>query len=391
MPPALTLITPTPGVDPNASRGVDIGALEGIENPDLTIGFIPITCASPIINAEPLGFYRKHGLNVTLRKYGGWADIRDAYIAGEVDACHLLSPMPLALTNGYGSAKAPTRLSVIGNINGQAVTLAKKYADRVKGPADLRGMVLGVPFDFSMHNFLLRHYISTGGLDPDVDVDVRVMRPPDMVANLVSGNIDGFLGPDPFNQRAVFAGAGYIHVLTRDLWDGHPCCGFGVHEEFATTKPVTYRALLRAISDAALWSDKAANRVDAATSMAGEQYLNQPAAVLTAVLTGNFDDGRGKTLSVPDRIAFDPYPWQSFGVWMLTQMQRWGLAPVDVFTSPDAYLAAAATVFDTKAAARELADLGFTPPAEVTKKETIMGTAFDPMNPAPWVQKVVAP
>ncbi len=87
-----------------------------------------------------------------------------------------------------------------------------------------------MPFDYSMHNFLLRYYVAEHGLDPDTDIQIRVTPPPEMVANLRAGNIDGFLGPDPFNQRAVYDEVGFIHMLSKDLWDGHPCCAFGVSD-----------------------------------------------------------------------------------------------------------------------------------------------------------------
>ncbi len=45
------------------------------EKKDLKVGFIPITCATPIIMAAPLGFYAKHGLNVEVVKTAGWAVI----------------------------------------------------------------------------------------------------------------------------------------------------------------------------------------------------------------------------------------------------------------------------------------------------------------------------
>ena len=370
--------------------GSPVEPLAGIEKPQLTVGYIPITCASPIVLADPLNFYAKHGLQVTLRKYGGWADIRDAYIAGEVDASHLLSPMPLAISEGYGSARVPTRLAAMGNVNGQAITLATEHAGRVAGPADLRGMTLGVPFDFSMHNFLLRHYLTTGGLDPDRDVQIQVVRPPDMVAQLVSGNIDGYLGPDPFNQRAVFQGAGFIHVLTRDLWAGHPCCGFAVQESFAAANPVTYRALLRAVSDSAQWANAAANRVQAAGAMAPQAYLNQPPEVVQAVLTGEFDDGSGTQRQVADRIGFEPFPWQNFAVWMLAQMQRWELAPAGTYATASDLAAAAARVFDTATAREAMAAVGSTPPADDARVEQVMGTAFDPADPMRWTERFVA-
>lgn len=378
----------TPGGPAAAITATDQGAtvepMTGIEKPKLRIGFIPITCASPIINAVPLGFYAKHGLEVELVKYPGWADIRDAYIAGQIDASHLLSPIPLAVNEGFGSTKVASRLAVMGNVNGQAITISNDK--RVTGPEDLKGLRLAVPFQYSMHNFLLRHYLTTGGLDPDKDVTISVMRPPDMVANLISKNIDGYLGPDPFNQRAVAEGAGYLHALTRDFWDGHPCCGFAVQDSFATQNPVTYRALLRAITDAAAWSDETGNRTEAATSMAPEQYLNQKPELLTAILTGSYEDGLGAKKAVPDRIAFEPYPWQSFGVWMLTQMQRWDLAPKDAYATPADYLAAAARVFDTTAAAQAMKDLGQTVPTGVVKPEMILGTAFDAAQPAAWTK-----
>jgi nitrate/nitrite transport system substrate-binding protein len=365
--------------------GVDVVA--GIEKPALKIGFIPITCATPMIMAGPQGFYRKHGLDVSLVKFAGWAEIRDAFIAGEIDASHLLSPMPLAISSGLGSAAVPTRLAVIGNINGQAITLAKKHQASVQGPADLRGMTLAVPFQYSMHNFLLRNYLASGNVDPDRDADIRVMRPPDMVANLISGNVDGYLGPDPFNQRAVFQDAGFIHVLTKDMWNGHPCCGFGVQQSFVDAYPNTYTALLRAITDAALWAHEPTHRPEIAAAIAPAEYLNQPVQVVEAVLTGRFADGKGGSQSVPDRIDFDPYPWQSFGVWMLTQMVRWGLAPHERFARPEDYASAARAVFDTESSRAALAALGAAAPGAVSKSERILGTSFDPSDPLPWTQR----
>ncbi|HLI25831.1 MAG TPA: CmpA/NrtA family ABC transporter substrate-binding protein [Chloroflexota bacterium] len=348
----------------------------GIEKPQLTIGFIPITCATPIIMAHPLGFYRKYGLDVTVRKYGGWADIRDAFIAGEIDASHLLSPMPISLSLGLGSAKVPTRLAAIENINGQAITLAAKYKDRVQAPADFKGMVLAVPFDYSVHNLLLRAYLAEGGLDPDRDVQIRVMRPPDMVANLAAGNIDGYLAPDPFNQRAVYEGVGYIHLLSKELWDSHPCCAFAVRAEFIERYPNTYRALLHAIVDATHYSSQLAHREEVAVAIAARDYLNQPEEVVKAVLTGKYQDGRGRTLDDPRRIDFDPYPWKSFAVWMQVQFARWGyLRPEhlggltyqqvadQVFLTPDVRVAQAA--------------LGLPQPEGEYKVETILGKPFD--------------
>ena len=123
-------------------------------------------------------------------------------------------------------------MPAIENINGQAITLAIKHKDK-RNPKDWKGFRFAVPFDYSMHNYLLRYYVAEHGLDPDKDIQIRSVPPPEMVANLRADNIDGYLGPDPFNQRAVFDGIGFIHLLTKELWDGHPCCAFTVSKEFA--------------------------------------------------------------------------------------------------------------------------------------------------------------
>ncbi|MBI3325146.1 MAG: ABC transporter substrate-binding protein [Nitrospinae bacterium] len=230
-----------------------------IEKKDLKVGFIPITCATPIIMAEPMGFYKKHGLNVQVVKASGWAMIRDLAINKETDATHMLMPMPLATHLGLGSAKIPWLLPAVENINGQAITLALKHKG-VKEPKDFKGFKMAVPFDYSMHNLLLRYYMANSGVDPDKDIQIRVIPPPEMVANLRAGNLDGYLGPDPFNQRAVYEGIGFIFKLSKELWPNHADCAFACSQEFATTYPNTFHALLRALVDATHFSAKPENR-----------------------------------------------------------------------------------------------------------------------------------
>ena len=143
--------------------------------------------------AKPMGFYEKHGLNVEVIKTAGWAVIRDKTINKEYDAAHMLSPMPIAITLGVGSNPIPYTAPAIENINGQAITLAIKHKDK-RDPKSWKGMKFAVPFDYSMHNYLLRYYLAEHGIDPDQDIQIRAVPPPEMVANLRADNIDGFLG-----------------------------------------------------------------------------------------------------------------------------------------------------------------------------------------------------
>jgi nitrate/nitrite transport system substrate-binding protein len=350
-----------------------------LEKKDLKIGFIPITCATPLIMAGPLKFYEQQGLNVTLNKTAGWALIRDKMLNKEHDASHFLSPMPLAISMGLGSVAQPMNVATIQNINGQAITLANKHKDK-RDPKQWKGMIFAVPFDYSMHNFLLRYYVAEHGLDPDKDIQIRVTPPPEMVANLRAGNIDGFLGPDPFNQRAVYDEIGFIHILSKELWDGHPCCAFGVAGDFIKQNPNTFAALYRAVLNAAAMAREPKNRSLIANVIAPANYLNQPVPVLEQVLTGKFADGLGGIKTVPDRIDFDPFPWQSMAVWILTQMKRWGYVKGDVN-----YKQIAEQVFLATDARKRMADLGQKAPANAYAKFKVMGKEFDPAKPDAYV------
>lgn len=346
-----------------------------LEKRDLKIGFIAITCATPLIMADPLGFYRRNGLNVQLMKTAGWALIRDKMLNKEHDASHFLSPMPLAISMGLGSTQVPMSVSTIQNVNGQAITLANKHKDK-RDPKMWKGMRFAVPFEYSIHNFLLRYYVAEAGLNPDTDIQIRVTPPPEMVANLRAGNIDGFLGPDPFNQRAVFDEVGFIHLLTRELWDGHPCCAFGVSEEFIKQNPNTYAALYRSVLQAAAMARQAKDRELIAKVISPTAYLNQPETVVQQVLTGKFADGLGNVRTVPERVDFDPVPWTSMAIWMLTQMKRWGYIKGDVN-----YRQIAEKVFTLTEARKYMRELGQTAPDSGMRKFKIMGREFDPAKP----------
>jgi nitrate/nitrite transport system substrate-binding protein len=341
---------------------------------------VPITCATPIIMAQPLGFYEKYGLNAKVIKTAGWAVARDKSLNGEYDASHMLTPMPLAMSLGAGSTAEPDIMPAVENINGQAIVLRNDHIDK-RDPKRWKGFKFGVPFEYSMHNFLLRYYVAEHGRDPDKDIQIRVVPPPEMVANLRAGNLDGYLSPDPFNQRAVWEKIGFIHLLTKDIWEGHPCCAFACSEKFATELPNTYGALLKSIIDATQYASNSANRKEISAAIAPANYLKQPIPVIEQVLTGRFADGLGNILDVPDRIDFDPFPWHSMGVWILTQMKRWGYIEGDID-----YRAVAKKVYLAGDCAKIMKDLGYDVPTVSYKSHTIMGKTFDPAQPEAYVK-----
>ena len=345
------------------------------EKTSLKIGFIPITCATPIIMAKPMGFYAKQGLDVEVVKTAGWAVVRDKTLNGEYDAAHMLAPMPIALSLGLGSNAVPFVVPLIENINGQSICLALKHKDN-RDPAKWQGFKFGIPFEYSNHNYLLRYYLAEHGIDPDHDVQLRVLPPPEMVANLRAGNIDGFLAPGNIVQRAVYDNVGFIHLLSKEIWDGHPCCSFSVSQQVVSEMPNTTAALLRSIVDATAFASKGEHRKEIAAAIAPANYLNQPLTVVEQVLTGVYADGLGHVKSDPDRVSFDPFPYESFAVWTLTQMKRWGQIKGDVD-----YAGVARQVYRATDAQKLMAQEGLTPPKATTKTFVVMGKTFDPAKP----------
>jgi nitrate/nitrite transport system substrate-binding protein len=284
------------------------------------------------------------------------------------------------LSMGLEAQKVATSVVTIQNINGQAITLHLKHRNK-RDPKQWKGFKFAVPYVYSMHNFLLRYYLAEFGLNPDADVEIKAVPPPEMVAKLRDGEIDGFLGPDPFNQRAVYDEVGFIHILSKDIWDGHPCCAFGMRDDFIAQNPSTFAALFRAVIGVSLIASVSTDREKMAKLISPPAYLNQPEAVVRQVLTGVFPDGLGNTRTVPARAMFDPVPWQSMAVWMLTQMKRWGYVKGDVN-----YAQIAEKVFMLTDAKQQMKLIGWGPPDGNYRRARIMGKIFDPTTPEDYLK-----
>jgi nitrate/nitrite transport system substrate-binding protein len=169
-------------------------------------------------------------------------------------------------------------------------------------------------------------------------------------------------------------------LLTKEIWDGHPCCAFAASASFARSMPNTFGALFKAVVDATHYSSKAEHRPEIAKAIAPKNYLNQPETVLQQVLTGTYADGLGAVKKVPDRIDFAPFPWHSMAVWILTQMKRWGYVKGEVD-----YKQLAEQVYIASECGKYMKELGYTPPSTTYAKYTIMGKQFDPEKPEEYI------
>lgn len=346
-----------------------------LEKTKLNVGFLAITCAAPLIYGEQLGSYAKEGLEVSLQKIAGIALIRDKMVNGELDVSQQVMPVPLTMTAGLGGNQQSVKVLTILNQNGNSLVLAMKHRDN-RDPKNWKGMTFAVPFDQSHQALQLRNYLAAHGLDPDTDVKYRVVPPTEYVSNLRVGSIDGFFGGEPGGQRAVFEGAGFIHLISREIWDGHPCCAVAAAESWITQNPNTFMAFYRAIVAASLHVSDERNRAGMAKVLAQPQYLNAPETVIDQVITGRYADGLGAIKEDSRRVDYQPFPQYAAAVWLMTQLRRWKMLKDDID-----YKALAEKVMLATDAARILKENDVKPPPIGFGKERILGQEFDSAKP----------
>ena len=301
----------------------------------LTLGFIALNDAAPMICADALGYFADEGLEVELRREVSWATIRDKVNVGALDGAHMLAPMALATSLGAGGVEATPLIAPLAlNLDGPAVTLSSRLARVAGADSGAEGLArlvarrraegaspitLAVVFPFSTHNYLLRDWLARAAIDPDNDVRLTVAPPARMTGLLVDGVVEGFCVTEPWGSAAVAAGAGVIALRSAQLWPRTPDKVFAVTEASATAEPSRLQALLRAMIRAAAWCDAVENRESLAEILSRPHYVGADPTVIAGSLA-DITYHRGD--------AGGPAPVHAG--WLVAQMMRWGHVPADV-------------------------------------------------------------
>lgn len=361
------------------------------EHPDVSFGFIALTDCSPIVIAHEKGFFQKHGIKATIKKGASWAAIRDMLSSGDIQSTHMLIGMPFASTMGLGGAPVkPMIIPWMMNRNGQAISLASQFKGQVGAdPKALKPFVekakaAGEPLTFAMtfppgtHAMWMRYYLAAGGIHPDKDVNLVTIPPPQMVANMKIGKMDGFCVGEPWNARAINDKIGFTSVTTQDMWVDHPEKVLAFTEEFATKNPKTVKAVLKAIHEASVWLDDMANRDEACAIVSKPNYINCPKEIILGRMLGQLDYGDGRKVEDPHPMHFSKnncnYPQPKFGLWWLTQFRRWGM----VTGAPD-YQAVVKRVMRPDIYEEAMAELGVAGRGLDNSPSTLFdGVTFDP-------------
>ena len=326
---------------------------DGLEKSRLTLGFIPLTDCAPLAIAAEKGFFKRHGLDVTLAREASWANIRDKVALNALDGAQMLAPMPIAATLGSCVVKQPTITAFSLGLNGNAITVSSSLYERMRqadpeamatSPVTARALkkviaenkqagqsplTFAMVFPVSNHNYQLRYWMASAGIDPDRDVRLIVIPPPYMAANLESGKIDGFCVGEPWNTRAVRMGTGRILISGYEIWNNSPEKVLGVKLSWAEKYPNTHRALIMALLEACAWIEQPENRQELIQLLASDLYINTPVEDIAPSLTGTMNYSQGdQPVQLDDFSIFHRYaanfPWRSHAEWIITQMYRWG-------------------------------------------------------------------
>jgi nitrate/nitrite transport system substrate-binding protein len=364
------------------------------EQSKMRIGIIALTDCSSIVMAHELGLFKKYGIESTISKEASWAVIRDRLTLGENQATHLLLGTAYAMTMGLqGSPVKPTVIPCYLNRNGQAITLTKALLDRgAKTPSQIKPLAAeakakGSPMTFAMtyppgtHAMWMRYWLASGGINPDRDVSLITIPPPQMVANMKVGKMDGFCVGEPWNARAVVDGIGFTVITTQQMWKDHPEKVLAFTEEFAAKNPKTVKAVIRAVVEASQWSDKLENRTRLAEVVSLPQYINCPKEIILGRLLGEYDYGDGRKEKDKLYMTFfdrqTNFPLKSHGVWWLTQFRRWGM-----LKEPPDYKGLVDRVHRADIFREVAKEMGLETPRDDMKKEAFFdGVTFDPAEP----------
>ena len=381
------------GITPALRSVVYAQGSDAPEKKEVKIGFIPLTDCASIVMASVLGIDQKYGVKIIPTKEASWAGVRDKLVNGELDFAHVLYGLVYGVHMGTSGPKKDMAVLMNLNHNGQALTLSKKLAD--KGAVDVtslaklmqtekREYTFAQTFPTGTHAMWLYYWLASAGIDPFKDAKVITVPPPQMVANMRVGNMDGFCVGEPWNHRAIIDGIGITAATTQDVWKDHPEKVLGTTAEFTRKYPNTARAVTAAILEASKWIDAGLqNKNKMAETIADKSYVNTSVDAINQRILGRYQNGLGKTWDDPNHMKFFNdgavnFPYLSDGMWFLTQHKRWGL----IKSHPD-YLGIAKQVnrIDIYKQAAAAAKVSL-PKSEMRSHKLIDGVTWDGKDPA---------
>jgi nitrate/nitrite transport system substrate-binding protein len=378
-------------VSPAVRQGAWAQGSDTPEKKEVKVGFIPLTDCASVVMASVLKLDEKYGIKIIPTKEASWASVRDKLVNGELDAAHVLYGLIYGVQLGIGGPKKDMALLMTLNQNGQGITLSNQLKDKgVTNGEQLAALMkkekreytFAHTFPTGTHAMWIYYWLATYGINPMTEAKVITVPPPQMVANMRVGNMDGYCVGEPWNARAVFDKIGFSAATSQDIWTGHPEKVLGTSDEWVKKYPNTARALVAAILEASRFIDQEVDKKKTATILADKAYVNTAMEVIEDRWEGKYDNGIGKKWTDPNSMKFHldgavNYPYLSDGMWFLTQHKRWGLLK----EHPD-YMAVAKAInkIDLYKQAATAAKVAI-PKSDMRSTKFIDGVTWDGSNP----------
>jgi nitrate/nitrite transport system substrate-binding protein len=325
----------------------------------LTLGFVPVVSACPLIIAKAKGFFTKYGMpDIKVIKQPSWSVMRDKLMLGGaedgLDGGHLLFPMAYLLATGeisYG-IKIPVYILARLNVNGQGISVANTYenlklnldssplkpyfAEKIQRGETVR---CAVPYRRVTGDFFMRWWLGYGGIDPDKDTSIIVVPPPQMVASMRSHTMEAFCVVDPWHERLLKQKLGYSTLTSGELWNNHPEKALVARAEWVDKYPQATKAILAAVMEAQIWCDQPENKQELAEIVSQRQWIGAKSNLIFNRLVGKFDYGNGRVVeNSPHTIKYwcdyASYPFKSHDLWFFIEDMRWGFRSHDFEPQP---------------------------------------------------------
>jgi nitrate/nitrite transport system substrate-binding protein len=306
----------------------------------IRLGYIPLTDCAPLVMAKELGLFDKYGVNVEVTKEASWANVRDKILTGELDGAHCLFSMPFSVYTGVGGKEgSEMKIAMVLNNNGQAITLSKDFCGKVgfkqtnkvaavvaaKLKAE-KEVTFAMTFPGGTHDIWLRYWLAAAGVSQKTSKIITI-PPPQMVANMKVGNMDGYCVGEPWNGVAVRQEIGFTEISTQDIWKHHPEKALVMNKKFTEVRREDLKNVMKAILEACKWLDNRANRKKASGVIG--KYINAPADVIEARLMGDYNLGcdQGTEIYTDDYMLFSRngetnFPRRAHAIWFMAQYLR---------------------------------------------------------------------
>jgi len=303
------------------------------------LGFVPLLDMAPLAVAQAIGFAASEGLEIELHAAPSWSSLRDMLLWGQIDAAHMLAPLPIAMALGLGGTSGQVDVLQVLSVNGNTIVVSQSLAEALRAagfgfgfddacaardalvrlqPGLLR---IGVPFPFSTHAALVECWLGGTGQA----YQLTTIPPPRMADALNSGEIDAFCVGEPWGSVAVEQGAGTLLLPGTAIWAAAPEKVLAARHDWVTAHPEITARLMRAVWKASRWLFDTGNRMAISELLSQPEYVNAPAELLDRALSGHMViSPRGETRHVADMIRFHdgatPFPWRSQAAWFAAQL-----------------------------------------------------------------------